>query len=117
VTRSLIIADDEAPLRKLLRMLIERDDRFVVVALAEDGQQTLDLVAEHDPDLLLLDLGLPGIDGLQVLERLGGQRPGTVVLTGFDDPTTHRAARDLGAAACLVKGRDFGKVADALAGA
>lgn len=118
MTRRLIIADDEAPLRDLLRHLIERDGRFDVVAVAADGEETLALVAHHDPDVLLLDLGLPRLDGLQVLERLAAQdRPATVVLTGFDDPTTLRAARELGAVSCLVKGRDFGRLAEALASA
>jgi DNA-binding NarL/FixJ family response regulator len=115
VTWTLIIADDEAPLRNLLRLLVARDGRFEVVAEAVDGEQALELVARHDPDLLLLDLGLPRLDGLQVLEQLGDpSRPRTVILTGFDDPHTHRQARDLGAADCLVKGRDFSALLDAL---
>jgi DNA-binding NarL/FixJ family response regulator len=115
---SLVIADDEAPLRRLLRMLADRDGRFTVVGEAADGQHTLDVVDACDPDLLLLDLGLPRLDGLQVLERLGPRpRPRTVVLTGFDDEATHRSARELGASHCLVKGRDFGQVLDTLAAA
>lgn len=118
MTRTLVIADDEAPLRRLLRMLADRDGRFTVVGEAADGQGALDLVDACDPDLLLLDLGLPRLDGLQVLERLDRRRrPRTVVLTGFDDEATHRSARELGAAECLVKGRDFTAVLDALAGA
>jgi DNA-binding NarL/FixJ family response regulator len=116
MTRRLIIVDDEPPLRELLTLLVGRDGRFEVVAVAGDGYRALELVEEHDPDLLLLDLGLPRLDGLQVLERLGDRtRPATVVLTGFDDPMTHRSARELGAASCLVKGRDFGKLTAALA--
>lgn len=118
MTRTLVIADDEAPLRRLLRMLTERDGRFTVVGEAGDGQRTLEVVDACDPDLLLLDLGLPRLDGLQVLERLDRRRrPRTVVLTGFDDAATHRSARGLGAAECLVKGRDFTRVLDTLAAA
>lgn len=118
MTRTLVIADDEPGLRRLLCILADRDGRFTVVGEAADGQGALDLVDACDPDLLLLDLGLPRLDGLQVLERLDRQqRPRTVVLTGFDDPATHRSARELGAAECLVKGRDFAQVLDALAAA
>jgi DNA-binding NarL/FixJ family response regulator len=115
---TVVIADDEAPLRGLLRILIERDGRFAVLGEAADGRATLTLVDELDPDLLVLDLGLPELDGLQVLERLGDRpRPRTVVLTGFDDPTIHATARELGAVSCLTKGRDFTEVLDVLAAA
>jgi DNA-binding NarL/FixJ family response regulator len=115
--KRLVIADDEAPLRGLLRTFVERDGRLEVVAEASDGEQALAAVAEHDPDVLLLDVGLPVLDGLQVLERLPrGGRPRTVVLTGYDDVETRRAARDHGAAACIVKGRDFAALLEALAG-
>jgi DNA-binding NarL/FixJ family response regulator len=114
--RRLVIADDEAPLRGLLRTFVERDGRFEVVAEATDGQEALAAVTEHDPDVLLLDLGLPVLDGLQVLERLPqGGRPRTVVLTGFDDSETRRTTQELGAAACLVKGRDFAELLETLA--
>lgn len=112
---TLVIVDDETPLRVLLRKLITRDGRFDVVAEGGDGQEALDLVERHDPDLLLLDLGLPELDGLQVLERLNGSdRPQTVVLTGFDDPYTRQAVEELGAADCLVKGTDFQQILDCL---
>lgn len=112
---TLVIADDEQPLRRLLRILVERDGRFTVVGEAADGAQALELIDEHDPDLLLLDLGLPELDGLQVLERLASaDRPRTVVLTGFDDAPTHRRAMQLGAFRCLVKGRDFAEVVPSL---
>jgi CheY-like chemotaxis protein len=112
---TLLVVDNEPGLRRLLVLLLERDGRFALVGEASDGEAALSMVAEHDPDLLLLDLGLPRLDGLEVLERLDGRpRPTTVVLTGFADPTTLEKARALGAAACLVKGDDFARVADAL---
>jgi DNA-binding NarL/FixJ family response regulator len=114
---SLLLVDDEAGLRRLVRLLVTRDGRMEVVGEAADGHEALDRVDELDPDVVLLDLGLPTLDGLEVLARLQGRaRPKVVVLTGFDDPATHARARELGAAACLVKGRDFERVLDVLVG-
>jgi DNA-binding NarL/FixJ family response regulator len=111
VTRSVVVVDDEPGLRRLLGMLLERDGGFTVAAEAGDGVEALDAVRQHDPDLLLLDLGLPRMDGLEVLQRLqGGARPTTVVLTGFADDATLAQADRLGAAACLIKGGDFARV-------
>ncbi|MFA9445791.1 response regulator [Egicoccus sp. AB-alg6-2] len=115
MTLTVVVVDDEPGLRRLLVLLIERDGRFRVVAQAEDGIEALAAVREHDPDLLLLDLGLPHLDGLEVLEQLQGRvRPAAVVLTGFADPATLERARSLGAADCLVKGEDFARVIEVL---
>lgn len=115
MTRTVVVVDDEPGLRRLLRLLLDRDGGFTVLAEAGDGVAALEAVRDHDPDLLLLDLGLPGLDGLEVLERLRGQpRPATVVLTGFTDQITHDRASALGAAACLVKGTDFSRVVPTL---
>lgn len=114
---TVVIVDDQPDLRLLLARLIERDGRLRVVGEAEDGERALAAVAEHDPDLLLLDLGMPRADGLQVLAALSDRpRPRVVVLTGFTDPATLDQARALGAAACLVKGDGFTRVADVLIG-
>jgi DNA-binding NarL/FixJ family response regulator len=114
--RRVVIAEDEASLRALLRHFVERDDRFEVVAEAVDGTDALEAVELHDPDVLLLDVRLPGLDGLEVLQRLRGRpRPRTVVLTGYDDPQMRERVATLGAVACLVKGRDFASLVEAMA--
>jgi CheY-like chemotaxis protein len=115
--RSVVVVDDEPGLRGLLLILLERDGGFDVVAEAADGVEAIEAVAQHDPDLLLLDLGLPRMDGLEVLAALQGRpRPTTVVLTGFTDEATLAQARALGASTCLVKGEDFALVTDVLHG-
>jgi DNA-binding NarL/FixJ family response regulator len=113
--KTVVIADDEAPLRDLLALMIGRDDRFTVVADVPDGPAALEAITVHDPDLLVLDLSLPKLDGLEVLERLTDRlRPAVVVLTGFADPDTHARAVELGAARCLVKGTGFADLLAAL---
>ncbi|GGI04250.1 response regulator [Egicoccus halophilus] len=112
----LVVADDDATLRRLLCLLLERDGRFEVAAEAGDGQQALDQVAATDADLLLLDLAMPHMDGLEVLTRLDRQaRPRVVVLTGFAEERLCQQVLDLGAHACLQKGSDFAALLDRLA--
>ena len=99
----IIIADDEAPARrKLLRLLREHGD-IVVVAEAANGSDAIDLARIHRPDLLLLDVQMPDIDGIEVALALGhGEHvPQIVFVTAFD----HYAARafDLSAVDYLCK--------------
>ncbi len=115
MTVSLVIADDDASVRTLLRRYVERDGRCRVVGEATDGRQALEVVGAADPDVLLLDLGMPVKDGLEVLAALvGTARPRTVVLTGFADTYTAERARELGAVACLVKGPGFAELPDVI---
>lgn len=112
---SVVIADDDASIRLLLRRYIERDGRCSVVGEAMDGRQALEVIGAADPDVLLLDLGMPVMDGLEVLaELVGTARPRTVVLTGFADAYTAAQARELGAVACLVKGPGFAELLDVI---
>lgn len=115
MTVSVVVADDEKTIRVLLRRYIERDGRCRVVGEARDGRQALEVVDAADPDVLLLDLGMPVMDGLEVLAALHGEpRPRTVVLTGFADAHTAERVHELGAVACLIKGPGFADLSDAI---
>ena len=72
MTRStrVLVVDDEAPIRRAMRANLEA--RGYVVDLAETGEQALQLAARHHPDVVLLDLGLPAMDGLDVIDGLRG---------------------------------------------
>ena len=104
----LALADDDVTLRRLLRLLFERDGRFEIVGEAADGVEALALLERADPDLLVLDLAMPRMDGLEVLSRLEGRTsPRVVVLTGFAEQSLCDQVLALGARACLQKGDDF----------
>ena len=95
VTRVLVV-DDEAPIRRTMRANLEA--RGYDVDLAETGEQALQLAARHHPDVVLLDLGLPGMDGLDVIDGLRGwtQVP-IVVLSARGSERDKVAALDAGA--------------------
>jgi DNA-binding NarL/FixJ family response regulator len=107
VTRVLLVDDDPA-LRHLLRLLLERDPRIQVVGDAGDGAAGLAAIRQLDPDVVLLDLAMPGVNGFEVLAELAGRaRPAVAVVTGFDDPTLRDEALGAGAVAFVVKGHGF----------
>lgn len=113
-----VVADDAEDLRFLMRLLLDKDPRFDVVGEAADGEEALALVEREDPDLLLLDLAMPRMDGLEVLAHLQDRtRPPIVVLSGFTNEAMVNRALELGAAAYIAKGHDLEKLPDMLAAA
>lgn len=79
-----LVAEDEVPARAKLRRFLAADPRFDLVGEAEDGLRAVALVRELKPDLLVLDIQMPGLTGFEVLEALGGARPLVVFSTAFD---------------------------------
>lgn len=104
----MVIADDNDGLRMLLKALVGLDERLECVGEAADGHETLAVVEAADPDVLLLDLSMPALDGLQVLETLQQSRPAlkVIVYSGFTGADVQRAAFAAGADDYLVKGVD-----------
>ncbi|HEY6030148.1 MAG TPA: response regulator transcription factor [Gaiellaceae bacterium] len=100
------VVDDNDGIRLLLRTLIELEPDLVVAGEAADGRSAIELVLKASPDLVVLDLAMPGTDGLQVLEELRRVDGETRVLvySGFASPEVERAARELGAVDFVVKG-------------
>lgn len=111
-----VLVDDATDLRLLIGRLLERDGRFVVVAQAADGAEGVRAVAEHQPDLCLLDLSMPVMDGLEALPRIQAACPGTrvVILSGLDSDEMERTAMQLGAVGYVEKGASFDRLADIL---
>ncbi len=99
------IVDDEHLVRGGLRMLLSAEPDLEVVGEAADGEEALALVAEHDPDVLLMDIRMPRLDGLATIRRLAetSARARVIVLTTFDTDEHVRAALADGASGYLLK--------------
>src|SRR5215469_6284429 len=101
----IVIADDHPIFRDGLCKLLALEEDFEVVAQASDGRQVLDVLQQHEPDILLLDLKMPGLDGLSTLQRLQAAKSKTrvIVLTASDDKNEFVQAMKLGTSGIVLK--------------
>lgn len=101
-----LIADDSDDVRALLRAQLEMDGRFAVIGEADDGAAAVDLARELQPDLVVLDLAMPRLDGLTALPLLREAAPGArvVVLSGFEAQSVAPKVMAAGASRCIEKG-------------
>src|SRR4249920_896757 len=101
----IVVADDHPIFRDGLCRLLALEEDFEVVAQAQDGRQVLDVLQQHEPDILLLDLKMPGLDGLATLQRLQAARNKTrvIVLTASDDKNEFVQAMKPGTSGIVLK--------------
>src|SRR5690348_10655761 len=114
----LLIADDEELVRRGLTALIEREaPAIAVVGAAADGCEALRLATETQPDVVCTDIRMPGLSGLDLIERLRAARPGlrSIILSGYDDFGYARRAIGLGVSEYLLKPLDAEQLLDILA--
>ena len=111
-----IVADDQASVREGLVLLLGSLPGIDVVASAANGEQAIELVAEHRPDAILLDLHMPVLDGTETTRRLTAEHPkvAIVVLTTYLDDTSVIEALQAGARSYLTKDSDHTEIAGAL---
>jgi DNA-binding NarL/FixJ family response regulator len=111
-----VVADDQAIVREGLVTLLGLMPQIDVVAAAGDGEQAVALTAEHDPDVVLMDLGMPRVDGVAATARIRHDYPRTqvVVLTTFADDDAVLAALQAGAIGFLTKDAGRTEIARAL---
>lgn len=103
MTVRVVIAEDEAIIRLDLKETLE-EEGYVVVGETGRGDKAVDLVREHRPDLAILDIKMPGMDGLEAARHITKDRIcGVLVLTAFSQREIIEEARDAGALAYLVK--------------
>jgi response regulator of citrate/malate metabolism len=115
--RDVLIVDDDFMVADIHRRFVEQVEGFRPVGVARTGAEALTAARELKPDLLLLDVYLPDMTGLEVLRRLrsGGDRVGVIMITAARELDTVSAALDGGAADYLIKPFEFGQLSAKLA--
>ncbi|MFC8923101.1 DNA-binding response regulator [Cellulosimicrobium sp. NPDC057127] len=114
---TVVLADDEVLLRKALGALLPLEGDITVLAEAEDGEAAVRAVAEHRPDVLVIDLEMPGVDGLAAVERIRAERPQQVILmlTRHARPGVLRKALRLGVQGFVSKAAEPAQIASVVA--
>jgi DNA-binding NarL/FixJ family response regulator len=103
-----VVADDHELIRATLRLLLTPSEGLEIVGEAATGADVVPVVERTRPDVVVLDLHMPGLDGLQCVERLAASHPHvtSVLLSAVDDPGVIEAGLRRGAAAYVLKGID-----------
>lgn len=112
----IVLADDHTMLRQGLRLLLDKSEDMEIVAEAGRGDEALDLIRRHRPDVALLDISMPGIDGISVAARIALERLPTrvLILTTYDDPDMIKRAAAAGVRGYVPKERAFELLTDAI---
>jgi DNA-binding NarL/FixJ family response regulator len=110
------LVDDQAMVRVGLRMILESEADVQVVCEAADGEQALAMMAQHAPDVVLMDVRMPGMDGIAATREIIASRPEAriVILTTFDDDEYLYGALRAGASGFLLKSADGDTLVEAV---
>ncbi len=113
---SVCLVDDQTLVRQGIRSLLELSDSIRVVAEASDGAQAIELIPRVRPNVVLLDMRMPNLSGLDVLKQLTarGELPPTIILTTFDDEQLVLAGLKAGAKGYLLKDVSLDQLVDAV---
>ncbi|MDC8011857.1 response regulator [Tahibacter soli] len=113
---SVLLVDDQTLVRQGIRSLLELSDDIRVIAEAADGAQAVQMIPQAKPDVVLLDLRMPGMSGIDVLNTLSqsNQLPATIILTTFDDDQLVLAGLKAGARGYLLKDVSLDQLVDAV---
>jgi DNA-binding NarL/FixJ family response regulator len=111
-----LIADDHRLFAQALEAILSDDGRIDIVGQARDGHEAVALAAELDPDVILMDIAMPGMDGFQATRVIKQARPGACILmlTGSDSRSDVDRARTVGAAGYVTKDRIAAELIDAI---
>ena len=111
-----LVCDDVAMLRELIRYELEEDEDVVVVGEADNGLDSVRLVQELHPDVVVLDLAMPGVDGLEAITMMRAVEDPPIILvhSGFDAETMRDRVLALGAERYLEKGGNLREVREAV---
>jgi DNA-binding NarL/FixJ family response regulator len=113
-----VVCDDQPGYRRIVSAVLDLEPGLVVVGEATNGQEAVDRVEELRPDVLVLDIAMPVLDGLEALPLIHAASPETkvVMLTGIASDTLRNRAREGGAALFIEKGTNIQDVVEAVAG-
>jgi DNA-binding NarL/FixJ family response regulator len=111
-----LIADDHRLFAEALAAILATDKRFEVVGQAHDGEKAVELAAAEKPDVVLLDISMPRLDGVEAARKIKSKRQAAavVMLTGSDSPADVARAREAGAAAYMTKDRIASELIDSI---
>jgi len=111
-----LIADDNRPFAEVLQAMLTRDPRMEVVGLVTSGREAVELAGRLRPDLVLMDISMPSVDGLEATRRIRRQYQdvGVLIVTGSDAAADVDAARQAGAAGYLTKDNIVGGLVEAI---
>lgn len=102
---TILLVDDDQQFRGLVKRLLEKDTRLRVAGEANDGAEAIELAKRLTPDIILMDLAMPGTNGLEATRRIKGEHPRmkVIIYTQYAEEAYHRAATDSGADSFLSK--------------
>ena len=111
-----VIADDHRLFAEALEAILSTDARIAVIARAADGREAVDLVREHKPDVVLMDISMPVMDGIDATRAIRDEIPETsvIVLTGSNATDDVSAARAAGASGYVTKDQIAGDLVRAI---
>lgn len=109
---TLVIVDDNPGIRTLLSALARRDGRLQVVGEAEDGQHAIAVVREHQPDVVILDVMMPVMDGIEAIPAIVGASPRTRIVMYSAYADSHDEAMERGAHGWCLKGEPWDRMAE-----
>jgi DNA-binding NarL/FixJ family response regulator len=111
-----LIADDHRLFAEALAAILATDDRFEVVGQAHNGEQAVELAVARRPDVVLMDISMPRLDGVEAAKQITGKRRSAIVLmlTGSSSSADVARAREAGAAGYVTKDRIASELIDSI---
>ncbi|MEJ2732867.1 MAG: response regulator transcription factor [Anaerolineae bacterium] len=111
-----VLADDHAVVRTGIREFLEQSGDISVVAEATDGSEAIELIAEHQPDVAVLDIRMPSLTGIEATRRIKAEYPGVrvLILTAYDDDPYIFALLQAGASGYILKTADSTELVQAV---
>jgi DNA-binding NarL/FixJ family response regulator len=111
-----LIADDHRLFAEALEAFLSNDERIEIVGMARDGEEAVRLARAKSPDVILMDIAMPKVDGVEATKRIrsNGGRPCVLMLTGSNSTGDVARAREAGASAYVTKDRIDSQLIDAI---